>query len=213
MKVTILTDNKNSWFIPYGLELSEEISKIEGFDCEFVTNKRDVRDNNDVLFMLSCVNIVEKEILNKSKNNIVIHASDLPKGKGFSPLQWQVEEGASSITLTLFEAVDEVDAGPYYLKDSFTLDGTELLPEIREKMAILIKAMAIKYLKNYNSLAPVEQKGEEYHYSRRSEVNDELDISLSIEDQINKFRVADNERFPLFFKYKNKKYFLRISDE
>ena len=50
-------------------------------------------------------------ILALHKNNLVIHASDLPQGKGWSPMPWQIAEGRNDIVFTLFEAVAGVDAG------------------------------------------------------------------------------------------------------
>ena len=46
-----------------------------------------------MFFYLSYEKIVEKKVLKKFKNNLVIHASDLPKGKGWSPLSWQILKG------------------------------------------------------------------------------------------------------------------------
>ena len=44
-------------------------------------------------------------------------------------MTWQVLEGASSIPITLFEAVVELDAGPIYLQQQITLQGPELMEE------------------------------------------------------------------------------------
>ena len=42
----------------------------------------------------------------------MIHESDLPHGKGWSPIQWQILEGSDSITITLLDAEDKVDSQP-----------------------------------------------------------------------------------------------------
>ena len=47
----------------------------------------------DVCFYLSYEKIVTKKTLEKYKNNLVVHASDLPKGKGWSPMSWQISRG------------------------------------------------------------------------------------------------------------------------
>src|SRR5699024_7115397 len=44
----------------------------------------------DLCFYLSYGKIVNREILNKYTHNLVVHASDLPEGKGWSPLTWQI---------------------------------------------------------------------------------------------------------------------------
>ena len=71
----------------------------------------------DFYFMLSCGEIVSSDILNRNKNNLVVHESALPQGKGWSPLSWQIIEGAESILITLFEATDNVDSGIIYLQE------------------------------------------------------------------------------------------------
>ena len=57
--------------------------------------------------------------------------------------------------LTLFEVVKEVDAGPYYIKDIVEYNGSEMLPELRYKMASKINSMALKYIKEYSSIKPI----------------------------------------------------------
>lgn len=91
MIINILTDNKKSWFIPYGYTLQSKLQELM-HNVHFVFDKNDIHEG-DICFLLSCSKIIEKEYLERNKNNIVVHASDLPKGKGFSPLQWQVLEG------------------------------------------------------------------------------------------------------------------------
>lgn len=40
----------------------------------------------DLCFYLSCGQIVSGEVLAQFRNNLVVHESDLPSGKGWSPL-------------------------------------------------------------------------------------------------------------------------------
>ncbi len=74
-----------------------------------------------------------------NKHNLVIHESDLPKGKGWSPVTWQVLEGKDVIPITLFEAAKNVDAGDIYLQEFIHLDGSELLEEIKHKQGVYTK--------------------------------------------------------------------------
>ena len=90
MLITILTDNSKSWFVAFGNELKNELEK-SGNDVIYVFDKNEIREG-DICFILSCTRIIDEEFLKRNKNNIVVHASDLPDGKGFSPLQWQILE-------------------------------------------------------------------------------------------------------------------------
>ena len=209
MKIVILTDIKNSWFIPYGKELESKLSE-EGHQTKYVFSSDNIV-SGDVCFLLSCQNIIGPEILKLNNNNIVAHASDLPKGKGFSPLQWQIFEGKNEIVVTLLEAVDKVDSGPYYFKEKIVLKGTELLDEVRPRLGALIIGMCLKFIREYNSMVPIEQTGEESFYKRRTSSDDELDIDKSLKDIFNHLRVADNEKHPVYFHYKGQKYNIKIS--
>jgi len=88
----------------------------------------------DILFLVSCSQLVQDLDRDKFNNGLVLHASDLPKGRGWSPYIWSVLEGTSQITVSLLEANDPVDTGAIWLKEKFDLKGHELLSEINEKL-------------------------------------------------------------------------------
>lgn len=208
MKITVLTDNRKSWFTTYGHQLVEALHDL-GHESTYVHDKRDIK-KGQICFLLSCVNIVGSKYLERNTHNIVIHASDLPCGKGFSPLQWQILEGKNEIVLTLFEAVDEVDAGPYYIKDTVKYEGTELYNEIRNKLAEKIIEMCLYYISNIKNLNLSPQKGIESFYPRRTTIDDMIDIDKSIMEQFNHFRIADNINYPLWFEYRGVRYKIKI---
>ena len=207
MKVCILVDDVNSWFVEYALVLDKELNEF--CDSKLVFKKEDI-NKGEILFLLSCSQIVENAFLQLNRHNIVVHASDLPSGKGFSPLQWQVLEGKDEICLTLFEATEKVDAGPYYFKNHLELKSTDLLPDMRKKMAEEIISMCIEYAHNYHRYSPIIQKGQESFYSKLTEENHMLDINKTIIEQFNRMRISDNDRFPMWFEIENVRYVLKI---
>ena len=129
MIITILTD-KSSWMNKYNLILKQKLIEL-GYSVSLIHSKDEIQQG-DVLFLLSCFEIVSKKFLDLNKNNIVVHASDLPKGKGWSPTSWQILEGKNKIPLTLFEASEKMDSGDYYIKDVLELNGFELINEWQE---------------------------------------------------------------------------------
>lgn len=194
-KLHILIDNPDSWFWEYVPGLESALKKFTD-DVSIYRHASEV-ENGDVLFVLSCDRILKKEDLKKHLHNIVIHESDLPKGRGWSPWSWEVERGAKQLTLTLFEAVEELDAGLWYLKRSIDLDGIELIDSLREKIATTQIEMIKTFL---SSLLPANaQNGEPSFYSKRDLGNQELDIDKTIKEQFNKLRVCDNDRYPAHF--------------
>lgn len=170
-------------------------------------------DEGDVAFYLSCEQIVKPVALVKNEHNIVVHASALPQGKGWSPVTWQVLGGCNNIPLTLFEAVERVDSGTIYLQETVELDGGELLDEIHEKIGARISQMCLQFIDGYSNIVAAgrEQEGEESFYPRRRAEDSEIDPQKSIEEQFNLLRVVDNQKYPAFFILNGQCYILRIT--
>lgn len=206
LKITILTDNPNSWIIPFVEELKQELIEHK------VTHIFSASDapEGDIMLILGCEKILKPEFLTRHKSNIVVHPSALPKGKGFSPLAWQIIEGVNKIPVTLFEAVEKIDAGEVYLLDYITLNGNELNDEIKYKQGIITKKMVHEYINNFPNIKGIPQKGEETFYKRRKSESSELSINLSIKEQFNTLRVVDNERYPAYFIHRGEKYIVKI---
>lgn len=202
---------KDSWFLPYTKKLTKTL-KLKKHKVELVTSLRKIKKGN-ILVILSWPIIITKKILGFHKNNIVLHASALPKGKGWSPLSWQILEGKNKIPVTLFEAVERVDSGPIYLQDTIRFEGHELIDELRRKLAMKIIELVMKFIDNYPNLVSKKQRGKETFYKRRTPKDSEIDIKKPIIKIFNKFRIVDNERYPTFFKYKGHKYILKIYKE
>ena len=204
-KIKILIDDLDSWMIPYGKKLTEKLNH-KGYTTELI-NSHDKVDSGYCLILLSCSRKLKK--LDAFNYNIVIHASDLPRGKGWSPLTWQILEGKNTIPISVFEANEKIDAGKIYLKTNLILEGNELIDEIREKLSFEIEKLIFSFLEMDKSMSK-EQVGKETFYSKRTKENSELDINKSIESQFNLLRVCDNNKYPAFFYYRDKKYFLKI---
>ena len=118
MLIQILVDNSNSWIIPYAEELNTKLLAL-GYESRLIHNHDQVI-HGDILCLLSCEKIFRN--LNLNNHNLVIHESDLPKGRGWSPLTWQILEGKDEIPVTLFEAGVEVDSGFIYNKEIIKLN-------------------------------------------------------------------------------------------
>lgn len=207
LNIQILTD-KTSWMNTYNLILYNKLAE-SGHQVELIHSKSELK-HGDTAFLLSCFELISQQYLDLHKHNIVVHASDLPKGKGWSPTSWQILEGKNEIPITLFEAVEAMDAGDYYIKDKLVLDGYELVDEWQNKLGIKIVEMCLNFIKNYNHALPQKQTGDETIYPRRRPKDSELDINKTIEEQFNLLRIVDNEKYPAFFNINGKEYILKI---
>ena len=207
MKVQILIDNPNSWIIPYAKKLISKIEKQIDSKVNLVYSHDQV-DSGDILILLSCIKIFKKLDLNNY--NLVVHESDLPKGKGWSPMTWQVLEGLNKIVVSLFEASTSVDSGVIYDKTTVDLEGHELIDDIRKLQAKSTFKLILNFINNYPYIDKYDQNGEESYYPKRTEKDSELNVSKTIKEQFNLLRVCDNERYPAFFYLNNKKYIIKI---
>ena len=211
LKITLLCDNKESWIVPYLLNL-KRILETEKNTVLFINNIEDLK-KGDLLFILGCEKIIKKEYLKLNKYNIVVHESDLPKGKGWSPITWQVLEGENDIKVTLFEAVEKLDAGDIYIQKEIKFDGTELNDEIKNMQGKTTIEAVIDFIKLYPNINGKKQIGKETFYRRRNKKDSEIDINKSINEQFNLLRVVDNERYPAYFIKNEREYIIKIYRE
>ena len=207
MKISILVDDPDSWIIPFAREIVARLSAVHEIDLYF--NASEILEG-DMLFLLGCTSIISREILQRNKHNLVVHESDLPMGKGWSPVAWQVLEGKNTIPIVLFEANEKLDAGPIYLRDYIELDGTELLPEIKQKQGKKTAALVYRFVKKWPSIRGKAQTGEATYYRKRTEMDDELDPEKTVGEHFNHLRIVDNEKYPAWFHYKGQKYIIKI---
>lgn len=211
-KIAIVTD-KTSWSDIY---IDRLVKALREMGHEVVCRHHFDRMNSyDFVFLLSCQEIIKKEFLCLNRHNLVVHASALPQGKGWSPLTWQILEGKSRIPVTLFEAAEHVDAGRIYLQEEMHFDGTELIDELRTAVGEATCSLCLAFVRGYPHIlqGAHEQEGEESFYPRRRPEDSRLDLDQTLRAQINLLRVADNERYPAFFDWKGKRYRLLIQKD
>ena len=208
MRINVLCNDKNSWFWSYK-EAFIEVIINEGHKVSVYSSEKDM-SNGDLAIFISCTKIISKEGLLKNTSNIVCHPSDLPKGKGFSPIAWEILDGSNEITFTLFEANEGVDDGDIYYKETVLLKGDELNDDLRKIQASITFKLIYKYISRLPENKSYSQKGSETFHSKRTPQDSELDINKTIDDQFNLLRIVDNERYPAFFIKNGQKYKIKI---
>jgi methionyl-tRNA formyltransferase len=173
---------------------------------------RDAREliGGDFLFLVSCHQIVPKEIRTLFRRALVLHASALPKGRGMSPHIWQILEGANSITITLLNAEDALDSGDIWHQIELRFDGTELYDEINRKIFDAELMLMDWALAHCDRITPRKQEGDPSFYRKRRPVDSAIDPSRPLVESFNQLRVADPERYPAYFEYRGQKYRIRI---
>jgi len=207
MTILILT-SPNQWFIPFAQQLQKKLSR-----AELLYNHNEINATYDIVFILSYHKIIPMEQVKNNRHNIVIHASALPKGKGWAPMFWQVLEGKNDIPFTMFEAGSGIDDGDIYMQETLHLTGYELNDELREKQANFIIDMCLRFVNNYeNNKTARKQSGEESFYAKRRSEDSQLDVNKTIKEQFNLLRIVSNDDYPAFFEIDGHKYIIKIEE-
>jgi methionyl-tRNA formyltransferase len=165
----------------------------------------------DILFLVSCGQMIGDHERAKYKSTLVLHASDLPKRRGWSPHIWSILDGENEITVSLLEATKPIDTGLIWLKTSFVLEGHELIDEINNKLfdaEIFLMTCAIDGIEKINPSAQVGDPGS--YMKKRSPADSEIDPEKSILEQFNLLRIVDSDRYPAFFYHHGYKYQIKI---
>ena len=106
MEIQILTD-RSSWF--FNNKDKTPIRFRKYLKKNLISDHHKIKDNYDLTIIISYYKIIPKEFLLHSKHNLVIHESNLPKGRGMSPLYWQILKGETKVIFTLFECSQKMD--------------------------------------------------------------------------------------------------------
>ena len=208
--ISVVVDNE-SWILPQAKSLVDWCHK--NGDQASLCRTHDEIPEGAVAFYLGCVKITPPQILAKNKRNLVAHASDLPKGRGFSPWTYAVLGGADRIPLCLIEAANDVDAGEIYYKKWIDLAGTELVEDLRILIGDNILELCQKYLSAPTVPIGEPQSGESTTYARRYPKDSVLDPNQTIAMQFDLLRVVDNDKYPAFFEHRGQRYTLKIDKD
>ncbi|MEO6517093.1 MAG: UDP-2,4-diacetamido-2,4,6-trideoxy-beta-L-altropyranose hydrolase [Steroidobacteraceae bacterium] len=166
----------------------------------------------DVCILLSWGQIVDADFRARYRHTVVAHASDLPRGRGWSPLAWEISSGANCIVVSLIEATEKVDAGVIYLQETLNFEGHELLPEMQQVLGQVIERLCVTFATScaHGTPSSREQSGVPSYHPRRSAADSELDPHATIAAQFDLLRVVDNARYPAYLDHRGHRYVLTI---
>lgn len=209
MQISFLCSDALHPVNPY---LEKWIAAQEGKHQVEIVRKKNELAGGTLLFLISCSEIIGPAERAAYKSVLVLHASDLPRGRGWSPHIWQILENAQEITLSLLEAEDQVDSGRIWKKIKFAIPPHALWDEIN----VLLFEAEIELIDfavhEFTRVKPLEQDStiKPNYYIKRTPADSKIDPQKSIADQFNQIRVCDPNRFPAFFELHGKKYKLTL---
>ena len=183
----------------------------EGHQVTWALDAADLLDG-DICFYLSYGRIVDASILARHKNNLVVHASNLPQGRGWSPLTWQILEGKNRIPVALFEAAEAVDSGLIYRQAELEFSGLELIDELRGAVSRATQELCRYFVREYPTVVRtgIPQRGEPTYYARRRPKDSQFDVDRPLREQFNLLRTVDSKHYPAWFELENKRFALKV---
>ncbi len=170
-------------------------------DIKRLNDKGQLR-GGDVLFLVSCGQVIAADLRALYSNVMVLHASDLPKGRGWNPHIWAILDGAKTITVTLLEAEDSIDTGAIWAQKEFSVQRSALFDEVNEALfeaELSLMSEGIELIQSGFQPKPQRDESATY-YPKRTPANSEVDPTVPLVELFNEIRIADPERYPAFFR-------------
>lgn len=156
--VTILCSDPCHPVFPY-LERWCTENKDE-YDIQLVNRVSEIGRFGGFLFLVSCSELISSELRARFNYSLVLHASALPEGRGWSPHIWDVIQGKDCLTLSLLNAECKVDTGHIWQQIRIPLNGTELYDDINNYLFEAELTLISWACKNIESSKPQEQSGD-----------------------------------------------------
>jgi methionyl-tRNA formyltransferase len=126
---------------------------------------------------------------------VCFHMTDVPYGRGGSPLQNLIVRGHDKTKLSALRMVDELDAGPIYAQCTLDLSGRA--QEIYERAADHVYDLIGTIVRN--EPAPAPQDGSPTVFRRRHPEQSRIPESTKLSQLYDHIRMLDAETYPLGF--------------
>lgn len=126
---------------------------------------------------------------------VIFHMTDVPFGRGGSPLQNLIVRGFEETKMTALKCVAELDAGPVYLKKELSLKGTA--EQIFQQADGVIESM-IQEIVNQEPV-PYPQDGEVTVFKRRKSEEGNIQALTELRQVYDYIRMLDAEGYPSAF--------------
>lgn len=195
----IIVSNKE-WHRKYVKEIATRTNK----DVIYINNKECITYDYlhtlqpEWVFFPHWSYIIPAEVY-ANMNCVIFHMTDLPFGRGGSPLQNLIARGIYETKLSALKCTAQLDAGDIYIKQPLSLWGTA--EEIYFRAAELTKEMIIQIVKEKPQLH--KQQGEPVVFRRRKPSEGDIGKLKSLSEVFDYIRMLDADTYPPAFLDKN----------
>jgi methionyl-tRNA formyltransferase len=180
--------------------MAERLMARTGRDFVVMTSKEDLTVENltamdpEIIFFPHWSYRIDPGIFSRFES-IIFHMTDLPFGRGGSPLQNLIVRGIYETKISALRCVEEMDGGPIYLKKPLSLHGSA--EEIFLRASGIIEEMVVEILEK--NPKPVPQQGEPTPFKRRRPEESNLASASSLDQLFDMIRMLDAEGYPKAF--------------
>lgn len=194
MKENILVVTVKSWNVGNFNKIKEE---YKDYNWYLITNKEELTYDylNKIkpafIFFPHWSWMIPEEIY-ENFNCIVFHMTDLPFGRGGSPLQNLIVRSIYGTKISAIKVVGGLDAGPVYLKKNLSLHGNAEEIYIRAS-DLTFKMIGVIIEKKPE---PVPQEGDVIEFKRRKPEQSELPMTDNLRKIYDYIRMLDAEGYP-----------------
>lgn len=185
---------------PWNRKIFDEIIISYPGKWRFISNPDDLvynkisQLNPRFIFFLHWSSKVPEDIF-KSWECVCFHMTDVPYGRGGSPLQNLIVRGHRQTKLTALRMVQDFDAGPVYIKEDLSLEGNAEEVYIR---ASYLSAKMINYI-ICNEPTPEPQVGDPVIFKRRTPKESSIPELSSLQSLHDFIRMLDADDYPNAF--------------
>jgi methionyl-tRNA formyltransferase len=127
---------------------------------------------------------------------IVFHETDLPFGRGGSPIQNLIQRGIYDTKISALKVTEELDAGDIYLKQDFSLKKGSIEELLSSISKVIFEDMIPTLLRE--NITPKKQSGKVTTFKRRSPAQSDI-LSLqnrTFQGVYDFVRMLDGEGYP-----------------
>ncbi|WFS62279.1 hypothetical protein LF599_16695 [Pseudodesulfovibrio thermohalotolerans] len=162
------------------------------------TNKEDLtlenlsRINPRYIFFPHWSWMVDEQITS-SYECVCFHETDLPYGRGGSPIQNLIARGHKKTVISAIKMTNDLDAGEIYLKTELSLEG--LAEEIYLRSAQVVAGMIYRIITE--NVIPISQNGDPVYFERRTPKQSKLSADFdSLDAVFDHLRMLDADTYP-----------------
>ena len=127
-----------------------------------------------------------------SYNCVIFHMTDLPFGRGGTPLQNLITRGISNTKICALKCEEGIDTGPVYCRKPLVLNGTA--EEILTRANLCIEEMIVEIVLTNPEAIP--QDGEIVLFERRTPQQSNIENLNTLSDVYDHIRMLDAKGYP-----------------